>query len=320
MELRLLEYIVAIEKYSNMTEAAQQLFITPSALNQQLLKLEKELDLPLFTRSRRRMIPTEAGRIYLETAKQMLSLRQAAYSHLQDLAGSVSGSYRVGLTFDHGSDVFARIYTEFHKKYPGVQMRCYQLLVPEMMEMLSTNELDLAFVLGGSQESFKDLEYQTLSSENLLLGLHKSHPLAQGVKLSDCPSVTIDLDKVRQDNFAVALKRSTMRSELIDPMFERAGIAPNIMIESSLNGFLEQLAASGICDAIVPQSRVQNYEDIAWFYLPGAPRFNFGVAYPKGYRLNRALEEFIDLARRDAMKSLYHDPPQAESKIFYSGF
>ena len=58
MDLRLIEYIVAIEKYGNMTEAAEHLFVTPSALNQQLLKLEKELDVPLFTRSKRRMVPT----------------------------------------------------------------------------------------------------------------------------------------------------------------------------------------------------------------------------------------------------------------------
>ena len=76
MDLRQLEYIVAIDEYGKMTEAADKLFVTPSALNQQLLKLEKELGTPLFTRSRRRMVPTPAGLAYLEGARRMLNIRQ----------------------------------------------------------------------------------------------------------------------------------------------------------------------------------------------------------------------------------------------------
>ena len=58
MDLKQLEYIVAIEKYGTMSDAAVGLFITPSALNQQLLKLEKDLGIPLFNRRRRHMEPT----------------------------------------------------------------------------------------------------------------------------------------------------------------------------------------------------------------------------------------------------------------------
>ena len=117
MDLKQLEYIVAIEKYGTMSDAAVGLFITPSALNQQLLKLEKDLGIPLFNRRRRHMEPTEAGRVYLDAAKQMLALRQATYAQLQDLANCHTGSYHVGLTFEHSSDMFARIYPPFHQKY-----------------------------------------------------------------------------------------------------------------------------------------------------------------------------------------------------------
>ena len=266
------------------------------------------------------MIPTKAGIVYLEAAKQMLTLRQSTYAHLEDLAECVSGTYQVGLTFDHGSDIFARIYPQFHQNYSGIQMRCYQMLVPEMLEALANNQLDLAFILGGSPEaypeSYRNVEYISLSAENLLLGLHVTHPLARNCKPSDYPIDTIDLDLVKNDSFAIALKKSTMRSELIDPMFEKAGYMPNIMIESSCNGFLEQLAVMGVCDTIIPQSRVRNRSDIIWFFLPGYPRFQFGVAYPKGYRLNRALENFISLARLDAMHFLHFPEPPLRPNSF----
>ena len=72
MDLRQLEYIVQIAEENNITRAAEKLYITQSALNQQLLKLEKELGVPLFHRSRTDWHPTEAGEIYLSAARKML--------------------------------------------------------------------------------------------------------------------------------------------------------------------------------------------------------------------------------------------------------
>lgn len=315
MDLKQLEYMVAIEKYGNMTEAAAQLFITPSALNQQLLKLEKELGIPLFTRNRRHMTPTEAGRVYLDAARKMLALRQATYAHLQDLADCQTGSFQVGLTFEHGSDLFARIYPRFHKKYPGISIQCRQMLVPELVEMLVSGQLDLAFILSGNPEIY-DVEYIPLSEENLLLGIPRTHPLAYRGQHPKDPCVALDLSLLKEDSFATALKNSTMRTELIDPIFEQAGFHPQIMMESSFNAFLEQLTALGLCDTIIPQSRVTNHEEVVWFYLPGAPRFKFGAAYPKGYRLNRAISDFIEMARQDALQYMQFPPPPP--KIFSS--
>lgn len=168
----------------------------------------------------------------------------------------------------------------------------------------------MSFVLSGSPESPTDeVSYLPISSENLLLGLPRSHPQAKELPLSQQPCSIIDLSFIKEDFFAVSLEKSTMRKQLIDPIFQEAGVDLHVLIESSLNGFLEQLAASGICGTIIPQSCVHNYKDLAWFYLPGFPRFYFGVIYPKGYRLNRILEQFIEMVKEDAMENLYFPVP-----------
>ena len=69
MDTKQIEYILKIAEENNITKAAEKLFITQSALNQQLLKLEKELGTPLFHRSRTNWRLTEAGEIYIEGAK-----------------------------------------------------------------------------------------------------------------------------------------------------------------------------------------------------------------------------------------------------------
>ena len=307
--------MLAIEAYGNITEAAESLFITPSALSQQLIKLESELGIQLFTRNRRKMIPTSAGTIYLETARQIITLQKAAYSEIQNLSGCISGMYRIGLTYEHGSDVFARTYPQFHKRYPGIQIKCYQFIVPELLEMLADNRLDLAFILTGTPEKYDRIEYRQFSGENLLLGLPKTHRLVKNLETKSHPHGLFDLKKLKGDQFALALGNSTMRTELIDPVFVKAGFKPNIMIETSFNNFLEELTVTGICNSIVPQSRVHNYHDAHWFYLPGYPRFQFGVAYMKGYRLNPALEAFIELAEKDAKKHMNFAKPLTMEEI-----
>ena len=79
MDTKQIEYILKIAEENNITKAAEKLFITQSALNQQLLKLEKELGTPLFERRKHSMIPTFAGRIYLRTAHQIVDMKKETY-------------------------------------------------------------------------------------------------------------------------------------------------------------------------------------------------------------------------------------------------
>lgn len=78
MDLRQLENIIRINEERSITKAAEKLFITQSALNQQLQKLEAELGTPLFVRTRSDWRPTPAGEVYLDAARQILNIKRDA--------------------------------------------------------------------------------------------------------------------------------------------------------------------------------------------------------------------------------------------------
>ena len=98
MDLKQIEYILKIAEEQNITHAAEKLFITQSALNQQLLKLEKELGTPLFYRSRTDWHPTPAGEIYLNAAKDILLIKKNAYNQIHDLCEAQKGHITLGFT------------------------------------------------------------------------------------------------------------------------------------------------------------------------------------------------------------------------------
>ena len=309
MNFRLIEYIDAIGRQGTMSGAARELFITSAALNQQLLKLERELGVQLFVRAKHRLIPTEAGEICLRGIRGMLEIWDDTQAEIQDVSSCTKGMFRIGLTYDHGSEVFSRIWPEFHKNFPGINIQCYQLLVPELLGMIRSGEIDAAFLLGGNSKGWKGIEYLPLSSENLLLGIPVNHSCLEGRERYDVPVIAPDMKNFAGDNFALSLKSSTMRTEILDPLFQSEGFSPNVMVESSFNAFLEQLATKGLCNTIIPQSQVHDRENVAWFYLPGSPRFHFGIGYAKGYKPNRAMKHFISLAEIDAKKYLDFPAP-----------
>ena len=108
MDTRQIEYILQIAEENNITKAAEKLFITQPALNQQLLKLEKELGTPLFHRSRSNWRLTEAGEIYVRNAKQILQIKKNTYEQIRDVANRQKGILSIGFTPGRGVAIFGK--------------------------------------------------------------------------------------------------------------------------------------------------------------------------------------------------------------------
>ena len=97
MDLHLIENIVCIADEKSITRAAEKRFVTQSALNQQLQKLEEELGTPLFTRTTRNVTLTEVGRLYMEYARRMLAQQESAVQNLKLLKQAGTPRLRIAI-------------------------------------------------------------------------------------------------------------------------------------------------------------------------------------------------------------------------------
>ena len=176
MDTRQMEYIIQISEERSITKAAEKLFITQSALNQQLQKLEKELGLPLFVRTRSDWHLTPAGEIYVNTARQILNLKKDAYSQIQDLKESGNRRISLGLIPERGVNMFTAIYPEFHRKFPDIRIEPVECNVRTMQNLITRNELDLGLItLVESQKD--DNTYLSMAEEEIFLAVPAAHPL-----------------------------------------------------------------------------------------------------------------------------------------------
>jgi DNA-binding transcriptional LysR family regulator len=140
----LLRSFVAIVDAGSMLNAAEQVFVTQSALSLQIKRLEELVQQPLFTREGRRLQLTGSGEVLLDYARRMLMLHDEAVSAVNQ--GLFSGPVRVGMVQDVAETLLSGILARFSELHPDSQIYARVSGTVELLEMLDRNHLDI--VLG----------------------------------------------------------------------------------------------------------------------------------------------------------------------------
>lgn len=295
MDLKQVEYIVKIAEENNITKAAQKLYITQSALNQQLLKLEEELGTQLFYRSRTNWHPTEAGEIYLKTAREMLRMKKEAYNQIHDLAERQKGNLAVGFTPGRGIEMFSEVYPKYHRTHYKIQVEPRELSVRRQQELISAGELDIGFVTYGP--GFKSTNASVkLGDEELLLAIPRIHPYARMASDKKGCFTQGSLYEVREEPFVLIYKESTLH-EMVEEIFKSAGFWPNVLFETSDFRTIVTMIESGFCCGILPYYYVRKHlNTMACFSLPGNPRLEIAAIYQRNSYLSKAARDFIGMA------------------------
>ena len=303
MELRQLEYIVTIADEQSIAKASQKLFITQSALNQQLLKLERELGVPLFNRIKEGLVPTHAGEVYLDAARKMLLMKAETYRYIQDIADMKKGEISIAYTPEQGSLMFSHIYPIFHKMYPDITFRIVEARVKQAEQLLSAGKVNIAltsYASGGKKPQF---DYTDIGAELLVFGVPKSDPLS---KLADeqsyirFPKIDIHL---LQDKPLIMLTKDTRFRNMLDSLFSEAGFKPRILFESINTNTVFNMVKSQVAPAFFPQSYVDPKAPVSYFSVGEELRWMRSIIIRRGSYISKAEKDFIELAR-DYVQSL----------------
>lgn len=295
MDIHQIENIIAIEREQSILKASQKLFLTQSALNQQLLRLEKELGTRLFERRKTGMIPTFAGRIYLATAHQMVDMKKETYKIIHDISEENTGEISLAYTPERGSLMFSYVYPVFHQKYPNVTFRIQEARVKKMEQLLLKKEVTLAVLTYSGSFKNPDLEYLDMAEELMVLGLPKSHPLAYLAGERSWETFPqLDLKLLRNECFTLISKETRMR-DMINLAFEQAGFHPKILFESTSTLTVVNMVKNQVCPAFFPQSYVEANAPIVYFSVSPRQSWMRCMAYLKGTYLTKPEKAFLRL-------------------------
>lgn len=244
MELRQLEYLVAVAEHANFTRAAERLHVAQPAVSAQIRKLERELGQPLLDRSTRTVRLTAAGAAALPHAKAALASVGNVTRAVEELTDLVSGSVAIGTVTAHDVDV-PGLLADFHAAHPGVEIRLSTDNSDVLIDQLHSGVLDAAIVSVGSDERLDGLDVDVVTDEAIDAAVSHDDEWAG--------TATIGLAALAERPL-IALPVGTGLRARLDQAFAAAGLSPHIAFEASTPIALAELAERGLGVAIVPSS------------------------------------------------------------------
>src|SRR6202020_2097022 len=131
-----LEYIVAVDTYRHFATAAGHCFVTQPTLSMQVHKLEQEMGIIIFDRSKQPVIPTEAGREIIGQARKILSERQLIDEIVQTKKGVLTGELRIGIIPTLAPYLLPLFIPGFTAKYPQIKLVVNELMTESVVSRL----------------------------------------------------------------------------------------------------------------------------------------------------------------------------------------
>ena len=147
MEIKELNYLIAIAEEKSISKAADRLYMAQSSLSQFLQTMESNLDSRLFVRTSRGVRPTEAGMIMLKYAHATLAEYHRTQDEIQDLKELKSGSVILGISGFRGSYLLPPVLNAFKLDYPGIRVQIVEQNSMALEQMLLNGEIDVALLV-----------------------------------------------------------------------------------------------------------------------------------------------------------------------------
>jgi LysR family hydrogen peroxide-inducible transcriptional activator len=168
-----LEYIVAIDSHRHFASAAEHCFVTQPTLSMQVQKLEDELGIKIFDRSKQPVIPTEAGAAIIEQARKILSEKSVIGEIVQIKKGELSGELRIGIIPTLAPYLLPLFVQSFTKKFPQVKLVVNEIMTENIIQRLREGSIDAGLLVTPLQE--KGIREHVLFYEELVAYVSKKN-------------------------------------------------------------------------------------------------------------------------------------------------
>lgn len=240
MDLKQLEYFVAVVDEGNISAAAKKLHMSQPPLSTQIHLLEDELGCILFERGARKIQLTEAGRMLYNRASMMLEMSRLMKKELKDYSSGKKGVLRFGIISSVSTDALNEWIADFHSEYPNISFEISEANTYELIDMLGANLIELAIVRTPFQA--KGIELFPLKKEKMYAVGNKAffEELSYKVLLKDIADKPLIFYRRWESIFLSA--------------FAEAGVSPNIFCINDDARTTAAWADKGLGIGILPES------------------------------------------------------------------
>ncbi len=250
IELRHLRYFIAVADELHFGRAAERLGMSQPPLSQQIRQLEGAIGARLFNRSNRRVALTEAGRLFLAEAREVLDKVERATELAQRAQRGEAGELRIGFTRTAPlSTHIPRAIFAFRQQFPAVQLQLLELNSLQQVDALLERRLQIGIVRGHALPD--TLASRRLLRDPLVAVLHERHPALRGLG----PRRRLRTEALAQEPFVLFARASGAGiHDHVLTLCRHAGFTPRLAQEAREASTIVSLVAAGMGVSILPAS------------------------------------------------------------------
>lgn len=293
MNLNQLKYFISVAEYQSFTKAANQFYISQTAITQQIQALENAIDTPLIDRTTRPISLTPGGKTFLTEAKSILRHMETAIVRTREASKGLMGNIRIGYTKGYEQSSLPKRLRDFHKQYPNILITCYRNDTDMLASGIINKEYDIIFTWDSTdirQENL--LEIHNIETLPLYVAMHTRHPFARRESLTR--------QDLKGENILFMSPSSTGDSfgdaHYID-LYQKAGFQPNILLRTNDYESILMMVAAEEGISIMPEyciGKLRSVDNITFCPLSGEEETEEVLAVWHKENVTPALQHFID--------------------------
>lgn len=169
-----LEYAVALDSLGNFQAAADKCFVTQPTLSMQIKKLENDLGIMLFDRSKKPVRTTEIGISFIKQARKILSERDHLFDIMDSFQNKIEGTLNLGIIPSVSPYLLPLFIVEFNEKYPGLTINVHEMLTDQLLDSLKNETIDVGILVTPIED--RRVEYEPLYYEEIATYVSEDHP------------------------------------------------------------------------------------------------------------------------------------------------
>jgi DNA-binding transcriptional LysR family regulator len=245
VELRHLRYFKAIAEQGSFSSAARAIYVSQSALSEQIADLERELGVPLFDRGERKLRLTAHGEIFLRESNKVLEGADRAVATVRRSFRGEVGTLRIGFFAGGVGAHFAGLIRRFRNERPGVQVSLTEMRPGEQTQALVEGSIDVGFTRHVAEPYARELRSETLRHHRLDAVLPSNHRLAKKV---------VDIRALASERFVLCARETA--PAVFDKIIElcsEAGFSPQIAALPIVRSSALMLVQAGEGISILPE-------------------------------------------------------------------
>lgn len=252
MQLRDIQYVLAVADEGNFSRAALKVHVSQPALSQLIQRLEDELGVKLFIRKSNRVILTNAGKVFYEDGKEILKRSNKLIDKMRDFQSLNEGELTIAIAPFYQRYYLLEILEKFQQKHFGIKVKLVDAFSGEAELLLLQGKVDLAFIILPYEN--KGIKYEVLLKEGIYLAVPKKFEINSLLPDPEERPCTVDeLHLLEEQSFIMYQRGRRMYKTSIE-LCNFAGFSPRIAFEVNSCEGLNAMVARGMGVGFIPES------------------------------------------------------------------